>query len=241
MKENNLNIVFNEDCVSGMINRIEDNSIDLILADPPYQISKPSQLGTLKDRKNARTGTYFGEWDDNFDNNKWIEQASRVLKNGGSLLTFNDVKKVSLIIDIATKNGLVYKDSLIWKKTNPMPRNRDRRYVQDIEILIWFVKPSKPWTFNRVNEPYESCVKVYPVESGGGYKRIHPTQKPLKLILDLVNIHSNEGDVVLDPFMGSGTTAIACISSNRKYIGFELNEEYYKKMSKRIGNYGKNI
>lgn len=232
----NLNQILNKNCIEGM-KEIKNNSFDLILTDPPYQISKESQFSTLKDRKNARTGTYFGEWDENFDNEPWIKEASRVLKSGGSLLVFNDIKKISIIIEIAEKYGLQYKDTIIWKKTNPMPRNRDRRYVQDIESVIWFVKPKSPWTFNRQKENFESCIKCYPSESGGAFKRIHPTQKPLKLIEDLLLIHSNEGDLVLDCFSGSGTVAIACKKNKRNFIAFELDELYYKKSIERLNLY----
>ena len=162
-----------------------------------------------------------------------VERAYNLLKNGGSLVVFNDFKKASYIIDYAIKLGFEYKDTIVWKKTNPMPRNRDRRYVPSLEMMIWFVKPGK-WTFNRLKETYESGVFEFPSESGGGYKRIHPTQKPIKLIERLIEIHSNEGDLVLDPFMGSGTTAIAAKSINRNYVGFELNKEYYEKSISRI-------
>ena len=114
-----------------------------------------------------------------------------------------------------------------------MPRNRDRRYVPDVEMIIWFVKPGK-WTYNRQNSKYESSVISIPSESGGGYKRFHPTQKPQKLIEYLIKIHSNKGDLILDPFMGSGTTAICSIKNSRNFIGFELEEEYFNSSIKRI-------
>ena len=85
-----------------------------------------------------------------------------------------------------------------------------------------------------------SCIKTYPVESGGGFKRIHPTQKPLKLITSFILTHTNENDIVLDPFMGSGTTALACLENRRQYIGFEIDEKYYKSSLVRIEEYGKN-
>lgn len=231
-----INQIINENCIDGM-KKIKEDSIDLILTDPPYQISRDSQLSTLKDRKNARTGTYFGEWDENFNNEPWIKEASRILKSGGSLLVFNDIKKISIIIELACKYGLQYKDTIIWKKTNPMPRNRDRRYIPDIEAVLWFVKPKKPWTFNRQKDNFESCVKTFPSESGGGFKRIHPTQKPIKLIEDLLLIHSNEQDLVLDCFSGSGTIALACKKNNRNFIAFELDETYFKKSIERLNLY----
>lgn len=223
-----MNKIFHQDCIKGMDYLLKnDLKVDLIISDPPYVISKSSQFHTMKDRKKPRTGIDFGGWDKEFDNKMWLKRAYKLLKDGGALIVFNDFKKVSFIIDYATKLGFEYKDTLIWKKKNPMPRNRDRRYVPALEMMIWFVKPGK-WTFNRRLETYESGVFEYPSESGGGYNRIHPTQKPVKLIEALIEIHSKEGDVVLDPFMGSGTTAVAATNLKRKYIGFELNETYYK-------------
>ncbi len=234
------NKIINDDCLKGMDKLIKKGIlVDLIVADPPYCISKNSQFHTMKDRNNPRTGTDFGSWDIDFDNKFWLRRAFKILKDGGSLIVFNDFKKASHIIDMATALGFEYKDTLIWKKTNPMPRNRDRRYVPSLEMMIWFVKPKAKWTFNRLKETYESGVFEYASESGGGFKRIHPTQKPVKLIETIINIHSNEGEMVLDPFMGSGTTAIASINTGRTYIGFELESDYFEKSIKRISELSK--
>jgi DNA modification methylase len=231
----NMNKIYNEDNLIGMNRLISTGlNVDLIVADPPYVISKDSQFHTMKDRKNPRTGTNFGGWDQEFDNKLWLRRAFKLLKNGGSLIVFNDFKKASFIIYYAQKLGFIYKDTLVWRKTNPMPRNRDRRYVPALEMMIWFVKPGDKWTFNRMHETYESGVFAYASESGGAFNRIHPTQKPVKLIEQLIRIHSDEGDLVLDPFMGSGCTAIACINSGREYIGFELDKDYYDKSIIRI-------
>ena len=223
-----INKIYNMDCIKGMNNMIKKHiNVDLIIADPPYVISKESQFHTMKDRKNPRKGTNFGAWDKEFDNRPWLKKSYELLNKGGSLLVFNDFKKATEIIDYAQKLGFVYKDTLIWKKTNPMPRNRERRYVPDVEMIIWFIKPGK-WVFNRQDSKYESSVISFPSESGGGCKRYHPTQKPQKLINYLIKIHSNENNLILDPFMGSGTTAVCAKNNNRNYIGFELEEDYYK-------------
>lgn len=224
-----INKILNEDCMKGIHGLIVDGIyVDLIVADPPYVISRESNFHTMKDRKNARTGTSFGVWDKEFDNVAWIEKSFDILKDGGSLIVFNDFKKVSDTIAIASNAGFEFKDVIIWEKTNPMPRNRDRRYVPSLELMTWFVKKKKAkWTFNRQNVAYRSPVMRFASESGGGFKRYHPTQKPVKLIEEIINIHSNAGDLVLDPFMGSGTTAIAALNTGRSYVGFELSREYF--------------
>jgi site-specific DNA-methyltransferase (adenine-specific) len=237
MGNNYINQILNEDCIKGISSLIADGVlVDLVVADPPYVISRQSNFHTMKDRKNARTGTSFGDWDEEFDNSEWIGKSFEVLRDGGSLVVFNDFKKVTDIIAIANDAGFEFKDVIVWEKTNPMPRNRDRRYVPSLELMIWFVKKNKAkWVFNRQNSTYQSPVMSYPSESGGGFKRYHPTQKPVKLIEEIISVHSNAGDLVLDPFMGSGTTAISALNTGRKYVGFELDKEYFDVLTERIG------
>ena len=224
------------DCLERM-KEIPDGSVDLILTDPPYLISKKSNFHTMKDRKNQRTGTDFGEWDYDFTNDGWIELCARKIKSGGTLLAFNDFKKSTEVYNIATQNNFIYKDTLVWHKTNPMPRNRDRRFISNIEMIQLFVKPTEKWTFNRQNDKYESSILSYPVESGGGFKRYHPTQKSVKLLEHLVNICSNENDTVLDLFSGSCSTGIACLNTNRKFIGIELDDNYFDIGAERMRNH----
>lgn len=227
------NQIYNEDCLKGL-KKIKSDSIDLIISDPPYLVSRKSNFHTMKDRKNQRTGVDLGKWDYDFSNEDWIKECSRVLKPGGSLIAFNDFKKASEINELCEENTLTYKDTIIWQKSNPMPRNRDRRYAPAIEMIQWFVKPKNKWVFNRQDEKYEVPILKFPSESGGGFKRYHPTQKPIALLKTLINIHSNEGAVVLDPFMGSGATAVACLNTGRSYIGFEVDKDYHQISIERI-------
>lgn len=226
-------VLMKGDCLERM-KEIPDESVDIVLTDPPYEISKPSNFHTMEDRKNGRTGTNFGAWDYDFSNDGWIRLCAKKLKKGGSLIGFNDFRKATTINNLAVENGLVYKDTLIWHKTNAMPRNRDRRFITNVEMMQLFVKPKAKWTFNRQHDSYESSVLSFASESGGGYTRYHPTQKPIKLITYLLNICSNKGDVLLDPFMGSGTTGVACKNLNRKFIGIELDQDYFNIAKKRI-------
>lgn len=207
---------------------------DAVIADPPYNISKASNLHTMKDRVNKRVGTDFGEWDVGFDNTNWIACVSDLMVDGASLLAFNGWTMATIVNDIATNNGLVYKDTLVWKKTNPMPRNRDRRFVSNIEMMQLFVTKKGRWTFNRQSDKYDGCVMEFASESGGGFKRYHPTQKPIKMIEKIILTISNDGDTILDPFMGSGTTGVACVNLNRNFIGIEKEEKYFNIAKKRI-------
>lgn len=224
-----LNKIYLTDYIEGL-KQIPDNSIDLILTDIPFNISRENNFQTMKDRQ-GRVGIDFGEWDKGF-NEQDLKALERVLKKGGSLVLFHAFEQYETIREVF--DGLEPKDKIIWQKTNPMPRNRDRRWISDIEIASWFVKKGEKWTYNRQSEKYESSVLRYPAESGGGFKRHHPTQKNLKMFEYLLKIHSNEGDAILDPFIGGGTTAVACINNNRNYIGFDNTEKHVNSANERI-------
>ena len=219
------------DFIDGVLG-IPDESIDLILTDIPFNISQDNNFKTMKDRT-GRNGIDFGEWDKDFDEST-LSLLIPKLKKGGSFFTFHSFEQFGILRNIL--DGLIFKDKIIWEKTNPMPRNRDRRYISNIELASWYVKDGAKWTFNRQADNYDGCVYKYPSESGGGFRRYHPCQKNLKLITEIVQRHSNDGDTVLDSFMGGGTTAIACKNTNRNYIGFELSEEYCQIAEQRLKN-----
>ena len=218
------------DCIE-LLHKIPDDSIDLILTDIPFNISRDNNFKTMKDRT-GRNGIDFGEWDKNFDESCLFKFVPK-LKKGGSLVVFHSFEQYNLLLDIF--NGkLIHKDRFVWEKTNPMPRNRDRRYISNIELCSWFVKDGAKWTFNRQNTSYDGCVLRYPSESGGGFKRYHPCQKNVKMLEELIKRHSNENDIVLDPFMGSGSTGVACLNTRRNFIGVEADESYFNIASQRI-------
>ena len=205
--------------------------VDLLLTDPPYCVSRDYQLGFSN---MGRSGMNYGEWDYNFDQKEWINLSAPLVKQGGSIIIFNDWKNLSYIVEALEDNGFIIKDLIRWEKNNPMPRNVNSRYVMDFEVAVWAVKGKKKWVFNKP----EDSAYVKPVfRTGvvpGGKKRIHPTQKHLNVIESLIKIHSNEGDLVFDPFSGSGTTALACKNTERKFIGSEIDKIYFEKAEKRL-------
>lgn len=208
--------------------------IDAVITDPPYGVSRKHQLGFSN---MGRSGMDYGDWDYNFNQKEWIRLTAPLIKDGGSMIIFNDWKNFTKIVEELDKQGFSMKDVIRWVKPNPMPRNVNRRYVCDFELAIWAVKDGGKWTFNKPKEcaylkPEYICSSI-----GRGEKRIHPTQKPLKLIEDLIKIHTNEDDIILDLFAGSGTMAEACLKNNRKFIGSELDKNYYKKAMERLKCY----
>lgn len=208
--------------------------VDLVLTDPPYCVSRDYQLGFSN---MGRQGMNYGKWDYNFNQTEWIELSSSVIREGGSIIVFNDWKNFSYLVETLQKKGFIIKDLIRWEKANPMPRNVSSRYVMDFEMAIWAVKKTKSstkWTFNKPeNVPYlKPCYRTSVVL--GGKKRIHPTQKSIELFESIIKVHSNEGELVFDPFCGSGTTAVACKNTNRNFIGSEIDSNYYEKALKRL-------
>jgi DNA modification methylase len=177
----------------------------------------------------GRAGIDFGEWDKGFDLFSYIDEVSRILKKDGSFVVFNAWRNLGAIADYAEKQGFETKDMIRLEKSNPMPRNRDRRYITDYECAVWFVKKGAKWTFNRQDSKYQRPKFVASIESG-----LHPTQKNLSLMENLVKIHSNEDDIVIDPFMGSGTTLKMAKELGRNYIGIDMSIEYCKLSKKRL-------
>ena len=203
--------------------RRQNIKVDAIITDPPYNISRENNFTSL-----GRTGIDFGQWDKGFDQKKWIRTAAPIVKDGGSIIIFNDWRNMGIIADALERNGFIVKDILRWKKKNPMPRNVNRRYVTDFELAIWAVKGDKEkWTFNNHKEGYylrpEFTYSAYVASK----KRIHPTQKSVKLIQDIIKIHTNVGDTVYDPFSGSGSISLAAKKENRNYLGSEIDYDYY--------------
>ncbi len=207
--------------------------IDAVITDPPYGVSRKHQLGFSN---MGRAGMDYGDWDYNFDQKEWIRLCAPLIKDGGTIIVFNDWKNFSYIVEELDNQGFSMKDVIRWVKPNPMPRNTDRRYVGDFELAIWAVKDGGKWTFNKP-EGTSYLRPIYKCPSVASKKRLHPTQKPLKLIEDILQVHTNENDVVLDLFTGSGTTAEACLKHNRIFIGSELDEEFYRKAMERLQCY----
>lgn len=218
--------IINEDSLVYIKKEIENGVseiFDAIITDPPYNISRDNNFNTM-----GRAGIDFGEWDKEFDILNWIPNAVKLLKKGGNIIIFNDWKNLGDIAKVLEANGCIIKDMIRWVKSNPMPRNRDRRFITDYEVAIWAVKDGDKWAFNRISEKYER-----PEIQGGltsSTEKIngsHPTQKPVYVMKWLVERLSNPEDLILDPFMGSGSTGIACIDLSRKFVGIELDEVYF--------------
>ena len=227
-----------------LLSAIENNSVNLVLTDPPYIISRKSGMQSYKDslekggkvdekfgKKYAIT-TEFGEWDSSFtidDLEKTINEFYRILRPGGSCIIFFDIWKIETLSKLLSKFS---KHRFIeWIKTNPMPVNQYATYLSNArEIAISCVKGGKA-TFNS---KYDNGIYDYPIYSGKD--RFHPTQKSLPMFEELIKKHSNEGDTIVDPYAGSGTTALAAKNTNRLYLCCEPSDEYFQRGYNRVNN-----
>lgn len=212
------------DCLK-IMPKIPDAYFDLVLTDPLYNISRDD--GNFESM--GRSGIDFGMWDKGFDLFSYIDEVYRVLNENGSFIVFNDWKNLGDISKYSEQLGFETKDMIRLEKLNPMPRNRNRRYVVDYECGVWFTMPKSKWVFNRQDSQYQRPKFVHSIDKGR-----HPTQKSLGLMNALLMIHSNKGDRVFDPFMGSGTTGVACIKTKRRFVGIEMDEKYFNTSAKRI-------
>ena len=218
-----------DDCFN-YLSKIEDNSIDLILTDPPYDISKKSGFSSGKLSKFTQISIDFGYWDTEIDLDKLFKEYYRVLRKGGTLIIFYDIWKSNMIKDFANKYKFKQPRVGQWLKNNPVPVNSKINYLSNCsEYFFTFVK-DKNATFNS---EYDNGIYNFPL-CHGKERLEHPTQKPLGLIKSLILKHSKEGDLVLDTFSGTGTTAVACIETNRKFICVERDEKYYQLSKSRL-------
>lgn len=258
------------------LSTIPDGSVDLILTDPPYIISKETGMNAHynkvkhneehkiefvktteewvkyktennildDDKKNnyMKYGTIYGKkycvktdygvWDSEFTMEileRFICEYYKKLKKGGTIIIFFDLWKISFLKEIMEKYKFKQIRFIEWIKTNPQPLNSSVNYLTNCrEIALLGIKGTKP-TFNS---KYDNGIYMFPLQ--GGKNRFHPTQKSLSLFEELITKHSNENDVVLDTFLGGGTTAIACKNTKRKFKGCEISTEYFGKVMQLI-------
>lgn len=231
--------LYNGDCIEKM-KQLAPKSIDLIITDPPYNLGnfmRDRQTNLLKMRKN-----FFGAagWDD-LDFLDWVEhmnqffeQAHRILKDRGAMIIFMSLIRVETLVELASKHKFYYKTTGIWHKLNPMPRNMNLHFINSVEGWIYFINNGKTGTFNNQNKAIHDFIETGATPASEKKYGSHPTQKPEILYSHFIEILSNKDEVVLDPFMGSGTAGVVCKQLARKFIGIEFNEQYFINASNRI-------
>ena len=215
------------DCLEEM-KKIPDGSVDLVLTDPPYRTISGgnktpkwiSGYGTSVLHKND--GKIFEHND--ISHQDWIDEAFRVLKDGTHFYVMTNLMNLFILKDIAEDTGFKLHNLLVWKKNTC---NANRWYMKNAEYTLFFRKGRA----KSINNPSSKTVHEYNNIIGN---KVHPTEKPTALMELFVSNSSHSGDVILDPFMGSGTTGVACKNLNRDFIGIELDEDYFEIAKKRI-------
>lgn len=191
------------------------------------------KYGSIYGKKYA-VKTNYGDWDSQFTMEQlalFTKHFYRILRPGGTCIVFFDLWKITNLKNILESEKFKQIRLISWIKTNPQPINSSVNYLTNCrEIALLGIKKSKP-TFNS---KYDNGIYKFPLQ--GGKFRFHPTQKSLPLFEELIRKHSNEGDLVLDCFAGSATTAVAAKNTNRNFIGCEMDETYYIKSMERIKN-----
>lgn len=234
---------------------IPEASVDLIVTDPPYSIASRSGR-TFHKGVAVSTLERFGSWDvfrHPFDYevfmNRGISEYYRVLRPGGSLYMFTAVEDNGRFIQQAVRRGFEKRNVIAAVKKNPVPSLSRKNWRNGFESCFYVVKPpascrqkkmggskkrtTPKYTFNFISQ--QECVNVFHYALGKKATD-HPTEKPLALIQRLVRVSSNPGDLVLDPFMGSGTTAVAAKMLGRAYLGFETDPRYVAMARQRLQN-----
>jgi site-specific DNA-methyltransferase (adenine-specific)/modification methylase len=225
-----LNNIANMDCLE-YLKSLPENSVDLVVTDPPYNVSQKHDIkyGSIHIKK------HFGDWDYGFDPRSVLKELKRILKPKGQIFIFCSTKQIPEYMGILSKDWQ-FRNLLIWYKKNPAPRFSKTNFVFATEYLVYGINSpeTKPgeitFNFGKQNEMHNMFITSSlqgkeRVKDGDG-KTLHPTQKPLNILRKLIEIASNKGDVVLDPFMGVGSTAVACKQTGRFFLGCEINKEY---------------
>lgn len=220
-----INKIYNMDCLEGM-KKIDDGTVDLIVTDPPYLINY--RTGRRKDKEHRFGRVILGD-DDKELIKRYIEQCYRVLKNDSAMYMFCSMDKVDFFKQELEKHFKI-KNMIIWVKNNHTAGDLKAQFGKKYEIIFLVNKGRKKFNGKRITDVWE-------FDRVSGKSQIHQNQKPVELIEFCIEKHSNEGNLILDGFMGSGTTAIACLNTNRNFIGFELDEGYYEAAIKRIDNH----
>ncbi len=216
-----------------VLKRIPDNSIDFILTDPPYNIGKHS-TGNIPLPGRSAINNDVAQWDrEDFNPEEWADEFVRILKPTGNLFIFTSYNQLGRWYECLDKK-FDTSNFMVWHKTNPAPKIFKAGFLNSCEMIFTCWNKKHTWNFISQKEMHnfiESPVCMRP-------ERLvtpkHPAQKPVAILKKMIEIASDEGDIVFDPFMGVGSTGVAALSLKRKFIGVEKEREYFEAAKQRI-------
>lgn len=239
--------IYQTECVSGMLLMPED-SVDIIFADPPYFLSN----GGITCQAGRMVSVDKGKWDKSPGveqmhewNKEWLSACQRCLTKDGTIWVSGTHHVIYSVGFAMQQLGFKLLNHITWEKPNPPPNLSCRYFTHATEEVIWAAKSEKSrHVFNydlmkadNNDKQMKSVWELYSPTNGEKKYGKHPTQKPLSLLDRIIRASSNPGDIVMDPFMGSGTTAIAAMNNNRLAIGFEVETEYIELTKKRFSDF----
>lgn len=217
------------------IKEIPDDSIDLLFTDPPYNLS-PYSTGNMKFDWRKDINNDLAEWDQiEFKPENVLEDFKRILKPTGNLFAFCSYNLIGDWHKTFDPEFDTFQ-FFVWHKTNPVPKFRKAGFLNSCELIICCWNKGHTWNFGKQNEMHNHLDSPICM----GKERLkdpnHPTQKPVRVLKHMINIGTNPGDVILDPFMGVGSTGVASLEMERKFIGIEIEEKYFNASKKRLEN-----
>ncbi len=247
-----INSILTKDCIAGM-RELRDGCAELVIADPPYNLNKDFGSWNETDKRDE-----WLPW-----SRKWLDEVNRILRPGGNVFVYGIHHHLCWLQCYMYEIGLTYRRQIIWYYENGFAGYSERTLAAHYEPILWFSKGGN-YTYNPIREPYKSTERLkhkitkngkvwtphqegrlagdvwnFPTLAGRRFrdeKVDHPTQKPLSLSCRIVKHFSNEGDLVVVPFAGSGSECLAALMEGRNYIGFELNPDYVTIAEKRIAD-----
>lgn len=216
-----------------VIRRIPDGSIDFILTDPPYNIGKHS-TGNIALPGRTAMNNDVADWDHvDFNPEEWAGEFIRILKPTGNLFIFTSYNQLGRWYD-CLDHRFDTSNFMIWHKTNPAPKIFKAGFLNSCEMIFTCWNKKHTWNFISQAEMHnflESPICMRPERLNDPK---HPAQKPISILKKMLQIASNEGDIVFDPFMGVGSTGVAALSMGRRFIGVEIDQNYFEAATKRI-------
>jgi len=240
----NINKIYNMNCLD-LMNRIKDNSIDLIFADPPYNLSKSNFKMKFSKSGGSDLATNKGLWDNlgkdehELFTKNWLEKAYKILKDNGNIWVAGTYHNIYMAGHIMQDIGFEILNEILWHKSDATPNMSCTRFVADHENFIWARKGKKNiFNYEKMKNMNggKQMRSIWTRGKTAGGKKIHPTQKPEWLLERIIVASSKPKSIVFDPFMGSGTTAAVAKKLDRNYLGAEIDNNYYKKSLERINN-----
>lgn len=237
--EINKYLLINDDCFN-VLKQIPDNSIDLILTDPPYNIAKYS-TGNIRFDWRSDINNDLAEWDlVELHPKDLVKEFKRIIKPSGNIFIFCSYNIIGEYHKVFDPEFDTFQ-FMVWHKTNPVPNFRKTSFLNSCELIVSCWNKGHTWNFSNQKEMHNFieagiCMGSERVKDENG-KNLHPTQKPVSILEKIVKIASNENDVVLDCFNGVGSTGVAALRNNRKYVGIEIDQKYMKATARRLESF----